>query len=182
MANSSVIVIEQRMIRSKVWLSLSKTALLVYLLFRCKCQIAKKCRRSTKRSEGLMERILNNGEIVFTYAEAKRLYGITAPRFVRALDELITKGFINIAATGMGVHKMTSLYAISERWQFFGTSDFQTAKRPKTLIANSGFKKKSSNVFVSGAAHKNVSGEVLAAHKNVSGGKVKNPYKRIGDK
>jgi hypothetical protein len=186
MSKSGVIVLGQTMVKSRVWLSLSGTAIQVYLLFRCKCQIAKKSSRPGKRSEGLIERILNNGEIEFTYLEAKDRYGFTFPRFSRAIGELVEKGFLDIAEPGGGVHKLKTLYGISERWKDYGTTNFKKVERPKRSIAI-GFrrgnklwqqaqKKKSTDAGVSGTTDARVSGEVLAMHTDVSGRKIVNSY------
>lgn len=85
--------------------------------------------------------IKNNGEIIFTYQEAKNKYGISYSVFRKAIDELISKGFIDIAQTGMGVHKVTTLYSISDRWRLYGTPEYETSNpRPKKPI-NRGFQK-----------------------------------------
>jgi len=169
MPRGKVIVLEQQLIKSQAWLELRGYAQAVYLLFRCKCQIQKRKGRPGKK-DNLSKIVANNGELVFTYNEAKKKYGITYPRFSRAIGELIEKGFIDIAATGMGVHKVTTLYAISERWQDYGTPEFKKIGRPKRSIAI-GFKKKSTNENVSGATNKNVNGERFATNENVSGEK-----------
>jgi DNA-binding PadR family transcriptional regulator len=188
-SKGSVIVLEQLMAQSPVWLSLSGTAIKVYHLFRCKCRVAKRSRRPAKRSEGLMERILNNGEIEFTYKEAEQQYGITRGRFVRAIDELIEKGFLDITEPGGGVHKLKTLYAISERWRDYGTSAFQKARRPERSI-KCGFRKgnklwlkarekKSTAIRAHGGAsamRKNAHGEILAMRTDAHGKKVVSRY------
>jgi hypothetical protein len=187
MSKSGVIVLEQTMIKSGAWLSLSGTAIQVYLLFRCKCQIAKKSRRQDKRSEGLMERLLNNGELVFTYIEAKQKYGMTAGRFARAIDELVEKGFLDIAETGMGLYKMTTYYGISDRWRYWGTEKFEPAKRPEPNIRGCGFRegntlwqkakrKKSTAIRAHDTMCKIAHGEVLAMRTDTHGQKVINRY------
>jgi len=75
--------------------------------------------------------IENNGEIVFTYTEALNKYGITKPRFQRALDGLVEKGFIDITHHGGGVKGDFSTYAISERWRDYGTEKFVFKTRPR---------------------------------------------------
>ena len=140
MSKSGVIVINQVMVNSAVWLSLSGTAIKVYHLFRCKCIIAKKNHRSNKRSESIIDRIMNNGEIEFTYEEAEKQYGIARGRFLRAIDELIEKGFIDIAEPGGGVHKLKTLYAISERWRDYDTPSFRKMHRPERRF-KCGFRK-----------------------------------------
>jgi len=185
---SSVIVLEQVLVKSKAWLSLSGTAKDVYLLFRTKCQMGKTPGKPKKHEWG----ILNNGQIVFTYVEAKEKYGITSSRFRRALDELIHKGFMDVAATGMGVHKVETLYAISDRWRDHGTSHFKEVSRPRSTIANPGFKpgnkfwqmsrrKNSSVVNEHGVVRTDVHGDILAVYTNAHGQKVAIRYKRLND-
>jgi len=185
----SVIVLDQCLVKSEAWLSLSGAAIIVYLIFRTKCRIDKLQGKPGKRRRV----IVNNGEIVFTYVEALKKYGITTPRFKRAIDELLAKGFIDIAATGMGVHKVTTYYAISDRWREYGMPEFKGARRPKRSRNYPGFKrgnkfwqkahkKKSTDENVHGAVYENVHGAILAMYTNVHGEKVTTLYKRSNDK
>lgn len=169
-----VIVLEQEMIKHPAWLSLSGTAIQVFLIFRTKCVFEKmrNCKPGKRDTE-----ISNNGEIVFTYQEAKSKYGITSSRFTRAIDDLLNKGFIDISATGMGVHKVTTYYAIGNRWRNYGTPEFKEVIRPKPTLCNPGFKKKSSNENACGATRKNVCGEILTIRTNACGQKVEILYK-----
>jgi DNA-binding PadR family transcriptional regulator len=137
-----------------------------------------------------MERILNNGEIEFTYEEAEQQYGITAGRFVRAIDELVEKGFIDIPETGMGVHKVKTYYGISERWRDYETSSFREMHRPERSI-KCGFckgnklwqkakRKKSTAIRAHDRAlamRKNAHGEILAMHTDAHGQRIANRYK-----
>lgn len=124
------IVIETKLIKSKAWLNLNGTAKAVYLIFRTKCRM-EKVRRQTGREPWS---IANDGEIVFTYREAESKYKITQPRFSRAIDSLIEKGFIDIAKPGKPVAKEATLYAISERWRDDDTPTFKKAKRQKVKV------------------------------------------------
>ncbi|MHC4123570.1 MAG: hypothetical protein ACYSSI_08360 [Planctomycetota bacterium] len=134
---SSVIVVEQALFKSKAYRSLSSpTAYFVLGIFWTKRQIGKVGRLGKKQRV-----ILNNGEIVFTYAEAKREYGISYSAFRAAIDELREKGFVDIAESGAGLYKSANLYSLSERWKLFGTEDYEKPKpRPKKPI-NKGFQK-----------------------------------------
>lgn len=180
----SVIVVEQHLVKSRAWLSLTGAAPHIYLLFRTKCRMARRQGKPGKRGPV----IANNGEIEFTYIEADKRYAIKKDRFARALDQLIDRGFIEVATTGMGVCKVKTRYAISERWRDFGTTDFKAATRPTPSIANPGFKpdntlwqracrKNSSAENAHGAVRENAHGGILAMRTNAHGRKVAILYK-----
>ena len=114
----------------------------------------------------------NNGEIVFSYAEAidKDKFKLTRPRFRRALDNLIKFGFIDINHHGGGMFKDMTTYYISDRWRDYGTSDFKEQSRRKDT-RKLGFtpenweerskkkrrtKLKTSNKNVTGTSNKNI--------------------------
>ena len=81
---------------------------------------------------------MNNGQITFTYAEAVK-YGFPRPTFRRAIDKLVNVGLIDITYQGQGglvsdngeILGESSLYAISERWEDYGTKDFIEKPRKK---------------------------------------------------
>ncbi len=131
---SDRIYFEREIVKSKAWFSLGGASPQVYLVFKSKCQYA--------RPNGCNNwKLTNNGQIEFSYVEAKRSYGVAPSRFRRAIDDLIDKGFIDIAGTGMGVHKVLTYYSISERWKSYGEPTFVPSKRPLPTISNPGFKK-----------------------------------------
>lgn len=120
--------VRRTMIASKAFASLrTPAAYQVLFRFLAKCQW-EPVRLSCKREKTW--NIVNNGSIEFCYSEAAR-YGISSKRFARALDELLRVGFIDIAHTGYGLHKDKTLYAISDRWERFGTPEFEKAERPQ---------------------------------------------------
>jgi hypothetical protein len=84
--------------------------------------------------------VTNNGQIEFTYAEAKDKWRLSDSKFRRAIDDLIRVGFIDIAESGYGRQKKKTLYAISDRWKQFGTSGFREKRRDK-LSQGAGFKR-----------------------------------------
>jgi len=124
---SRVVVLSQSLLKSKVWLELPDTAKTVYLLFRCKCQMAKIRTKSGGKKCWTIE---NNGAIQFTYKEAAKVYGLTAPRFRRAVDALIERGFIDVAASGAGYRRLATLYAISKKTIRCGGNESRK-KKPK---------------------------------------------------
>ncbi len=120
------VVIEKKVFTSKAWLSLTGIAAQVLPLFLLKRQLAKTGKRGHEKW------VCTNGqELVFTYKEAREKYGITQWRFQRAIDDLIDKGFLDIAKSAGGLFKETTLYALSDRWREYGTSEFKEAFRQK---------------------------------------------------
>jgi hypothetical protein len=105
---------------------LTKTAVIVLLLFLKKRQLKDMGRQGKVRWV-----IVNNGEIVFPYCEAKNKYGIPATTFSRAIDQLIKFGLIDINHHGGGMAKDMTTYYISDRWRDYGIPDFKEKSRRK---------------------------------------------------
>ena len=100
----------------------------VFMIFLYKCQW-KPIEGKPKRSKEYY--LANQGEIQFTYDEALEKWGITQKKFTKAIDELVRVGLIDITKSGFGLQKDKSLYAISDRWEKFGTDEFVVKKRQK---------------------------------------------------
>ena len=132
----SKIVIDADLVTSRAFLNLTGVASQVYLLFLRRRRLEKLGRKGKEKWV-----ISNNGEIVFPYAEAENKFGITRPRFQRAIDKLVEHGFIDIVHSGGGMVKDISKYAISDRWVKYGTNDFIHKRRDKDT-RGLGFKKK----------------------------------------
>jgi len=130
------IYIVPELIDSKAYMELSGTAAKVLIWFLRRRQVSKVGRKGKQKWS-----IINNGKIVFSYAEAENKYGLTRPRFARAINDLIEKGFIDIAHHGGGMMGDCTLYAISERWRYYGTDQFISQSRPKDT-RGLGFNKK----------------------------------------
>ena len=73
----------------------------------------------------------NNGEIVLTYAETTKKFGIARSTFRNSIDQLVKLGFIDIAHHGGGMMKDSSKYGISERWREYGKEEFIKKSRNK---------------------------------------------------
>ena len=126
----SIIIVEKELLKSNAFRGLSGTAKTVYLDFLMKRKI-KGVKAKQGRQSGHI--ILNNGELVYTYAEAEhKAPSISRKAFMTALDSLISRGLIDVHHSGAGGKKGDkSLYGISERWHDFGTDKFISASRPK---------------------------------------------------
>ena len=118
--------LEPGLIQSKAFLALSGIASKVLLWFMYRRQMRKVGREGKQKWT-----VLNNGEIYFTYSEAQKKYKLTRPRFQRAIDDLIDKGFIEINHLGGGMIKDASTYSIIEKWKNYGTGKFKVTPRKK---------------------------------------------------
>jgi hypothetical protein len=149
--------IPRDVITSRAYLDLNTSAgCQVYMLFRTKCRM-EPAEGKRKRKDNWI--IANNGEIQFSYKEAREKWGILESRFKRAIDDLVRVGLIDIAHTGCGLHKDVSLYAISERWRLFGTDDFISKARPK---------RKQAMGFTKGNTHGKNAGKKQNEHSSVT--------------
>jgi hypothetical protein len=128
------------LIESEAFLNLSgKAAMLCVIRFHQKA-FKKKIKR--KRGGSKEQIITNNGEIIFTYAEAKEL-GIRSSRtFNRVIRELVEdKGFIDIAEYGSWYGKQPNKFSISYRWRKYGTDEYEKIEIPRILPSGIGFQK-----------------------------------------
>jgi len=122
--------VSRRQITSKAFLSLkTPAACQAFLIFLNKCRWEKANISPVGREKKYV--IANNGKIQFTYIEAKEKWGISEGKFLRAIDQLVSVGLIDIAKSGFGLHKDKTLYAISDRWEKYETDDFVVQERPK---------------------------------------------------
>ena len=184
-STSKALYIDKRLPTSNAFLSLkTATATQVLMIFYLRRRVVKV--RGKKGRMGF--EVINKDKLTFTYSEASRKYGITAPRFARAIDELVQKGFLDIARTGMGLHKLTTFYSLSDRWLDYGTERFCPAQRHKSRQFNMGFKRgnqlaksareeKTTNANVHGTMNADVHGGLIAMYTNVHGQVIKTVYK-----
>jgi hypothetical protein len=133
--------LEPDLIESKAIRGLSGKALLTLIRFHQKAHR----KRTGKRQKGMKDMIItNNGEIIFTYAEAEEL-GISKATFFRVLRELIeNRGFIDVAKRGHYQGEPTK-FAISDRWKRFGTDQYKRVKFERVLPRGMGFQSKCKN-------------------------------------
>jgi hypothetical protein len=138
--NKSFCQLESELIESDAVKDLSgKWSLFCLIRFHQKAY--RKWKNVKKRgSKGLV--ITNNGEIIFTYTEAKELGIKSGATFHRVVRELVEdKGFIDIAEHGNWYFKEPTKFAISQRWKRYGTSEYERVRVPRILPHGLGFKK-----------------------------------------
>jgi len=114
-----VIMFERDLQTSEVFWLMSGNSLKVLLRFygKRKMESYGKTRRN-KRWE-----ITNNGKLVFTYKEAESL-GLSRKQFRNAIDDLISKGFLEVTFQGNGPGQ-PSTYKLLDRWKGYGKKDFK---------------------------------------------------------
>lgn len=131
------IYLERQMLKSEVFRRLPAKAIVILMDFLSKRQVAP---RKTSKGDTTYT-ITNNGEIEYCFSEAEKK-GISKQSFNHNRDILLERGFIDIAHSGCGGRKGDkNLYAISNRWRKWGTSEFEYRKRDKDNREGIGWKK-----------------------------------------
>ena len=138
--NRSFSMLEADLIESKAFLELSGKAAIIALI-----RFHQKAHRKniTSKKKGMKDMIITNqGEIVFTYAEAEELGMKSSRTFYKVIRELVVeKGFIDIAEPGEWYLNKPTRYSISGRWKKYGTPNYQTVIIPRRLPDGIGFQK-----------------------------------------
>jgi hypothetical protein len=127
--------IPKSLLLSPAYLSLSATAMKVFAILCTKRQVA----NMNEGKKGKRKRWVctNNGQLIFTYKEAREVYGFHYSVFSRAIDELIAKGFLRITRLGGKTWEgntpedLPTLYELDDRWQEYGTAQFRVEERIK---------------------------------------------------
>lgn len=119
------IYIPKEMVRSVAYRSLSRISFLILHDF-----FYKRNMKQINRNKKKIWICENFDSILYPYSEAVEK-GISRSQFVRAIDELQRKGFIDIVHQGRGGRKPAkgtgdcTRYRISNRWPLIGTADFK---------------------------------------------------------
>jgi hypothetical protein len=135
---SNTITIEKSILKSLAFKKLSGSGKFIYFQFLLKRKMEEIPKKSGKWVN------TNRNELVFTHYDAEKIHKYSSTKFVRAIDELILYGFIDIMHHGGMSKGNYSLYSLSTRWQRFGKNDFVDKAR-KPIVCGRGFtdKKKS---------------------------------------
>jgi DNA-binding MarR family transcriptional regulator len=84
----------------------------------------------------------NNGELKLTYKSIHKQFGYSTATISKAIDQLVAKGFIEIAVLGCGVKRQSHKIALITNWQEYGTDNFKAGKGKSNVPINGGFKKR----------------------------------------
>jgi hypothetical protein len=117
-------------IYSHAFLSLDSPVALKVLMI-CHMKTRQRKIQGKRRGKEKYE-LVDEGRFSFTYSEA-HLLGFSVGQFSRALKELHSRGFIDIAKMGSGLRGDFSEFRLSERWRNFGTERFQSVEFPKAV-------------------------------------------------
>lgn len=130
--------VDKRLPESKAFLALRNAAAAQVLLIFFRKRRVQKIRGRKGRKEFS---ITNNGELEFTFIEAQEKYHFTRPRFDRAIQDLISTGFITVTEPGGGVHKERTKFSLIDNWLKYGTPGFEPGERKRSAGPNPGFQK-----------------------------------------
>ena len=114
--------VEWELLESKAFQELSATGVRVLLRFLQKRKWTKMRRRI----------IYENGDLVFTYAEATYMR-IKNTTFYESVKRLIEVGFIDLDHQGGCYGQDYSRYSFSERWRNYGSENFQKVEKRRSL-------------------------------------------------
>jgi len=127
--------IETSLLTSLAYKKLSGSAKYIYSQFLIKRQWSEVPRKSGNWI------CTNKDELVFTYEEAQKKHGYSATKFNRAIDDLVSYGFLDIMHYGGQAKGNYSQFSLSERWKRYAKSDFKKVERKK-LYSGRGYTKK----------------------------------------
>jgi len=149
MADEGNIVISRKLFKSKAWRELKPNAkaLLIELFLRRQMRRVK----IAGNNPGKRWSCINNGHIIFTYKEANKILSWSSPKFLRYRDELIEKGFLDIANPGGYFEGHPATYIVpgcdgdkinADRWKKYGTDAFISVIREpdKRAFKGQGFR------------------------------------------
>ena len=74
-----------------------------------------------KRQIDNQHRCVNCDSLNMAYAELAKNYDITTPRAIRAFDELLAKGFLEVRHRGGQCQQDKNVYALSDSWQIWSS-------------------------------------------------------------
>ena len=115
------IFIEREILESDAYWDLTGAAIQVYMVFLMKRVLSDKSFGKDKARI-----VANNGEITYTFVEARKNHKIPKSTFLRARDQLIRAGLIEIVEDG-GCHHTTK-YSISNNWRNYPEQTFERSK------------------------------------------------------
>ncbi len=128
--------IPSHLLMSKAFMDLSRTSMVVLMLF-----LEKRSWHYEKKGKIKGKPIYNNKGHKFPYSEASE-YGIGKCQFRRSIKELIEHGFLTIEKQGgqfLG-HRECSVYSIIDDWMLYGTIRFSPRPVPRAPCFSRGFR------------------------------------------
>jgi len=112
-----------KLVISPAWRELTPSAKDVHIIFLLKREWIKP--KGKKKVE-----YINTG-LEFPYSEAKSLLGMSSSTFTECIQLQVKVGLLDITRRGNPYRRETSVYAISNRWEKYGTPGFQKVEYKK---------------------------------------------------
>ena len=135
------LVLSKKMLHSKAFITMTGAAkqILIELYIRLKVDRYKP-RKRYRESERFITK--NNGKLVLTYNGIHKQFGYSTSTISKALDQLVSHGFIEIAELGCGVKRLSHKIALITNWQKYETPEFKPGMGKADRPVNKGFQKK----------------------------------------
>jgi len=136
------LVLSKKMLRSKAFIRLTGAAKQILIELYMRLTLDKyQPRKPHRNSERYYAK--NNGELILSYISIQKQFGNSTATISKAIDQLVSHGFIEIAELGCGVKRQSHKIALIKNWQDYGTENFRPGKgKSKSGPVNRGFKKK----------------------------------------
>jgi hypothetical protein len=134
------LILSKAMLRSKAFISLTGAAkqILLELCMRITLDRYKPCKRHKEDTRYYAK---NNGTLVLTYKGIHKQFGYSTATISKAIDQLVSHGFIEIAELGCGVKRQSHKIALTTNWKQYKTDDFKPCNGKADRPVNRGFKK-----------------------------------------
>jgi hypothetical protein len=137
MSRSVGIYYPTKLLDSKAYKTLTLQQTRIFHEFLLKRQFSQKGKQRKKYTGSFTENVTNNGKITFSYKEAEN-FGFTRPTYRTAIDQYLKVGLVDITKQGHGgipkdgkITGECTEFAISDRWEKYGTPDFKKRTRTK---------------------------------------------------
>lgn len=134
------LVLSKTMLHSKAFYSMTGAAkqILIELYIRLRVDNYKP-RKRHRESERFYAK--NNGTLVLTYNGIHKQFGYSTSTISKALDQLVSHGFIEIAELGCGVKRLSHKIALITNWQKYEMPEFKPGMGKADRPVNKGFEK-----------------------------------------
>ncbi len=126
--------IERELYQSEVFNSLGGVALRVLFAFLDKRKRENASKAVDRKRVRRKAKFINLDNIILTYGELEKKYGVIRQSATRAIDELLAKGFIEIRHHGGACKHDKTVYALVDKWLLWTKNSAPFSVRQKDSV------------------------------------------------